>query len=103
MLNLPTRLLLNVGHAIDHMFLLIFATAVTSIASEFGLARWEDLMPYSAAAFFFFGIGSLPAGKLGDQWGRRPMMLAFFFGMAASAALVSQASSPWQMALALSL
>jgi len=26
-------LLLNAGHAIDHMFLLIFATAVTSIAA----------------------------------------------------------------------
>lgn len=103
MLNLPTRLLLNVGHAIDHMFLLIFATAVASVAAEFGLSRWEDLMPYSAAAFFFFGIGSLPAGRLGDQWGRRPMMLIFFFGMAVSAALVSQATSPWQLAIALSL
>jgi MFS family permease len=103
MLNLPTRLLLNLGHAIDHMFLLIFATAVTSIATEFGLQRWEDLMPYSAAAFFFFGIGSLPSGKLGDQWGRRPMMLTFFFGMAVSAVLVSLATTAWQMALALAL
>ena len=31
------------------MFLLIFATAVGTIAAEFGFARWEDLMPYSAA------------------------------------------------------
>ena len=62
--NRPTRILLNVGHAIDHMFLLIFAAAVTTIAGEFGLTRWEDLMPYSAAAFLFFGLGSLPAGKL---------------------------------------
>ena len=56
--NRSTNLLLNIGHAIDHMFLLIFATAVTTIAQEFGLTRWEDLMPYSAAAFFFFGIGA---------------------------------------------
>jgi hypothetical protein len=28
-------LLLNIGHGIDHMFLLIFATAVASIALEF--------------------------------------------------------------------
>ena len=26
--HLPTSLLLNIGHAFDHMFLLIFATAV---------------------------------------------------------------------------
>jgi hypothetical protein len=41
-------LLLNLGHGLDHMFLLIFATAVGSIAVEFGFARWEDLMPYGA-------------------------------------------------------
>lgn len=101
--SLATQWLLNIGHAIDHMFLLIFATAVTSIAADFGVARWEDLMPYSVAAFFFFGIGSLPAGRLGDHWGRRKMMLVFFFGMGAAALLVSVTQSPLQMALALAL
>lgn len=101
--SMATQWLLNIGHAIDHMFLLIFATAVTSIAADFGIARWEDLMPYSVAAFFFFGIGSLPAGKLGDHWGRRKMMTVFFFGMGASALLVSVTQSPLQMALALAL
>jgi MFS family permease len=103
MINRPTRYLLNVGHAIDHMFLLIFATAVTRIAAEFGVQRWEDLMPYGVAAFVFFGIGSLPAGRLGDQWGRRPMMLVFFFGMGAAALLASITTTPLQMALALAL
>src|SRR5689334_18831847 len=101
--NRPTQLLLNVAHAIDHMFLLIFATAVTTIALEFGLTRWEELMPYSAAAFFFFGVGSLPAGKLGDHWGRRSMMLLFFFGMGLSALLIAATRTPLQMALALGL
>ena len=80
-------LLLNVGHALDHMFLLIFATAVAAIAAEFGFARWEDLMPYGVGAFVMFGLGSLPAGRLGDLWGRRAMMIVFFFGMGASALL----------------
>ena len=65
-------LLLNLGHAIDHMFLLIFATAVGAIAAEFGFARWEDLMPYGVGAFVLFGLGSLPSGRLGDLWGRPP-------------------------------
>lgn len=98
-----TQWLLNIGHAIDHMFLLIFATAVTSIAADFGVARWEDLMPFSVAAFFFFGVGSLPSGKLGDHWGRRKMMTVFFFGMGLSALLVSLTQTPWQMAVALAL
>lgn len=96
-------LLLNLAHAFDHLFLLIFATAVAAIAAEFGVRRWEDLMPYGVGAFLMFGLGSLPAGKLGDSWGRRPMMLVFFFGMGASALLVATTQSPWQLAAALAL
>ncbi|GIL04171.1 MFS transporter [Betaproteobacteria bacterium PRO7] len=96
-------LLLNVAHAIDHWVLLIFATAVSTIAADFGFARWEDLMPYATGAFFAFGIGSLPAGKLGDSWGRRPMMLAFFFGLGASLLLVAASTGPWQIAIALTI
>jgi len=95
--------LLNLGHAVDHMFLLIFATAVTSIAPEFGFDRWEDLLPYSAGAFLMFGLGSVPAGRLGDLWGRRNMMVIFFFGMSASALLCAATQSAWQMAAALVL
>ena len=96
-------LLLNVAHAMDHMFLLVFATAVASIAADFGFARWEDLMPYGVGAFAMFGLGSLPAGRLGDLWGRRRMMLVFFFGMGLCALLVALTRSAWQLAAALTL
>lgn len=96
-------LLLNVGHAVDHMFLLIFATAVASIAVDFGFARWEDLMPFGVGAFFLFGVGSLPAGRLGDLWGRRAMMLVFFFGMGVATLLCAVVQSAWQLAAALTL
>ena len=99
----PVSLLLNVAHALDHLFLLVFATAVTTIAAEFGFARWEDLMPYSVGAFVMFGVGSMPAGRLGDLWGRRQMMLVFFFGIGASALGVALANGPWTIAIALTL
>jgi MFS family permease len=102
-MNKATALLLNVAHGADHMFLLIFATAVATIATEFGFANWEDLMPYSVGAFFLFGVGSVPAGRLGDHWGRRQMMLVFFFGMGASALLTAVAQNAWQVAGALCL
>ncbi len=97
------NLLLNLAHAIDHMFLLIFATAVATIAVEFGFSTWTDLMPYSVGAFALFGLGSLPAGRLGDLWGRRIMMIIFFFGMGASAMLVALTQNAWQLAAALTL
>jgi MFS family permease len=99
----PAALLLNAAHALDHLFLLVFATAVAAIATEFGFARWEDLMPYGVGAFIMFGLGSLPSGRLGDLWGRRPMMLVFFFGLGASALLAAFTTNAWQMAAALAL
>jgi len=97
------RLLLNLGHAIDHMFLLIFAASVGVIASDFGFGSWEDLMPYGAGAFVMFGLGSIPSGRLGDLWGRRRMMIVFFIGMGAAALLASVTQSAWQLAAALTL
>lgn len=97
------RGLLNIAHALDHLFLLIFAAAVSTIALDMGLAQWQDLMPYGAGAFFMFGLGSLPAGRLGDLWGRRSMMLVFFFGIGAAAILTAFAQTPWQLAGCLTL
>lgn len=98
----PTALLLNVGHAMDHLFLLIFATAVAAIAADWGMA-WQDLMPYTTGAFFMFGLGSLPSGRLGDLWGRRAMMVVFFLGMGASGLLIALAQGVWTLAAALTL
>ena len=96
-------LMLNVGHAIDHMMLLIFATAIGAIATDFGFARWEDLMPYSVGAFLMFGLGSIASGRLGDLWGRRGMMVIFFLGIGASAVLVAMTRDAWQLAAALTV
>jgi len=98
----PTALLLNAGHALDHLFLLIFATAVGAIAADLGMI-WQDLMPYTAGAFVMFGLGSLPAGRLGDLWGRRAMMIVFFLGMGASGLLVASTTGVWSLAAALTL
>ncbi len=96
-------MLLNIAHAIDHLVLLIFATAVGAIATDFGFARWEDLMPYAAGAFLLFGLGSVPAGRLGDHWGRRAMMLVFLFGTGAACLLAAATQGAWQLAAALTL
>jgi len=100
-MNRTTQILLNLAHALDHLFLLIFAAAVGAIAKDFGLVRWEDMMPYTTGAFVLFGLGSVPSGRLGDLWGRRRMMLVFFFGMGISALAVACTRSPTEMAIAL--
>ncbi len=102
-MNRATSLLLNAAHTLDHLVLLVFASAITAIAQDFGVARWEELMPYTAGAFVMFGLGSIPAGRLGDLWGRRPMMLVFFFGIATSCMAVALTQTPLQMACALTV
>jgi MFS family permease len=97
-----TALLLNAAHALDHLFLLVFATAVAAIAADWGMV-WQDLMPYTVGAFVMFGLGSLPAGRLGDLWGRRAMMVVFFLGLGAGAVLIAVARGVWSLAAALTL
>lgn len=101
--SLSVRLLLNVGHGLDHMFLLIFAAAVGVIATDFGFQSWEDLMPYGVGAFVLFGLGSIPSGRLGDLWGRRNMMIVFFVGIGLSTLLTALTQNAWQMAFTLTL
>jgi len=60
-------------------------------------------MPYGAGAFLLCGIASVPAGRLGDLWGRRSMMVVFFFGLGLAWLLRAAAQNAWQMALALSV
>src|SRR5262245_34883834 len=96
-------LLLNIGHGVDHMFLLIFATAVAAVAVDFGYSNWEDLMPYAVGAFALFGLGSLPAGRLGDLWGRRVMMIIFFVGLGVASLLTAMTQNAWQLAAGLTL
>lgn len=103
MISKHVAVLLNLGHAVDHMFLLIFATAIGAIAEDFNIHRWEDLMPYGVGTYLLFGIGSLPSGRLGDLWGRRSMMVVFFFGLGASALLTSLTRTPWELAGGLTL
>lgn len=102
-MNRPTSLLLNAAHALDHLVLLVFASAVGTIATEFQIARWEDLMPYTAGAFIMFGIGSIPSGRLGDLWSRRKMMLVFFWGIGFSCLAVALTQTPLQLAIALTI
>jgi MFS family permease len=97
-----TVALLNVGHAVDHLFMLIFPTAVLAMSGEFGLG-YGDLLPLSLGGFIAFGAGSIPAGWLGDRWSRHGMMTVFFAGIGAAAILTGFARTPMEIAVGLTL
>jgi MFS family permease len=97
-----TVVFLNLGHFLDHLAMLIYATAVLVMTSQFGLS-YQDMLPLSIGGFIAFGGGSLPAGWLGDRWGRRNMMVVFFLGLGAALVLAGLVTSTWQIVATLTL
>src|SRR6476620_4918466 len=74
-------LFLNIGHFLDHLFMLIFATAAAlALAREWNLS-YGELIGYATPGFFAFGLCSYPAGWLADRWSRQGMMCVFFIGI----------------------
>ena len=96
------QLFLNLGHAFDHLFMLIFPTVVLAMAPEFGRS-YSEMLPLSLGGFIMFGACSLPAGWLADRWSRRGMMVVFFTGIGAASMLTGLAGSTFQIGLGLTL
>jgi MFS family permease len=95
-------LFLNLAHAYDHFFLLIFPTAVLALAPAWDLSYGEALA-FGTAAFVTFGLGTLPVGWLGDRWSRTRLITIFFVGIGASSILVGLAQGPVTLTLGLGL
>ncbi len=91
---------LNVGHFMDHLFVLIFATAVIKLAVDWNLS-YQDLLPYAAPGMVAFGIGAIPAGWIADKWHRHGMMQIFFVGIGLASIGCSFATTPIEMAVGL--
>jgi MFS family permease len=94
-------LLLNVGHFLDHLFTLIFATvAALALTREWGVG-YKDLLIYATPGFFAFGVFALPAGWLADRWSRDGMMSVFFIGIGLASIATAFARTPLEIATGL--
>ena len=94
-------LFLNIGHFLDHLFMLVFATvAALALHREWGLG-YGELLAYATPGFFAFGICALPAGWLADKWSRDGMMCVFFIGIGLTAIATSLAATPLQIGIGL--
>jgi MFS family permease len=83
-------LFLNIGHFLDHLFMLVFATAsALTLTRQWGMS-YAELIPYAT-----------PAGWLADKWSREGMMAIFFVGIGLSSMATPLAQSPVQIAAGL--
>ncbi len=94
-------LFLNVGHFLDHMLTLVFATvAALALTREWGMS-YSALIPYATPGFIAFGVFALPAGWLADRWSREGMMAVFFVGIGLAAIATGFARTPFEVGLGL--
>ena len=90
-------LLLNIGHFLDHLFTLIFATvAALALHRDWGIG-YAELLVYATPGFFALGVFALPAGWLADKWSRDGMMSVFFVGIGLTSIATSFAQTPFQI------
>ena len=94
-------LFLNVGHFLDHLFMLIFATtAALRLATEWSM-DYASLIPYATPGFVAFAVCAIPAGWLADKWSRDGMLVVFFIGIGVSSVFTAMANSTLQIAVGL--
>lgn len=101
-INRVRFLFLNLGHALDHLLMLLFATVVVTLESEWGLS-YSELLLLGVGGTVTFGAGAVPAGWLGDRWSRKHMMTIFFIGTGAASIATGFAQGPMTLAIALTL
>jgi MFS family permease len=91
-------LFLNIGHFLDHLFMLVFATAAAlTLTRQWGIS-YAELIPYATPGFIAFAVCSIPAGWLAEKWSREGMMAIFFVGIGLSSMATALAQSPFQIA-----
>ena len=95
-------LFINVGHGLDHLFLLLYPTVVLTLEGVFGRS-YGELLSLAVPGFIAFAAGTLPAGWLGDRWSRPAMLAVFFVGIGVSSILTGLARSPFELAVGLTL
>ena len=93
---------LNLGHALDHLLMLVYPTVLLAIGRDV-VGNYGEALRLSFWGFIAFGACSLPAGWLGDRWSRRAMMIVFFIGIGAASILTGFARSPFEIAAGLTL
>ncbi|WNR45446.1 MFS transporter [Paenibacillus roseipurpureus] len=92
---LSVQLLVSTAHG-------MFIPLLPSFLQEVGHVSGDSLYIWSGAIFsanFLIMMIAMPfLGRIGDRYGRRPVMLWSGFGMALITASMSLANEPWQLA-----
>lgn len=93
--------LLNIGHFLDHLFTLVFATVAALVLYREWNVGYAALLAYATPGFFAFGLFSVPAGWIADKWSKDGMMCVFFIGIGLASIATGFSETPLQIGIGL--
>jgi MFS family permease len=70
---------LNIGHFLDHYFLMVFPFVVLDIEQNWNLS-YDEALALGTPLYVGFALGTLPVGWLGDTYKREYLIAALFIG-----------------------
>ncbi len=94
-------LLLNIGHFLDHLFTLVFASVAALVLYREWNVSYAELLAYATPGFFAFGLFSVPAGWIADKWSKDGMMCVFFICIGLASIATGFAQTPLQIGIGL--
>ncbi len=95
-------LFLNLGHFVDHLFMLIFAKAAFDAGKSWGLG-YDEMIIYGTPAAILFGACAPIAAYAADKYGRNSLIVVFFIGIGSASIVSSFASTPILLAIGLAM
>lgn len=95
-------LFLNLGHFVDHLFMLIFAKAAYDAGKSWGLT-YDEMIVYGTPAAVLFGAGAPLAAMAADKWGRNHLIAVFFVGIGVASIAASFATTPLMLGVGLAV
>ena len=100
LMSLGHILMINIGHGLAHLLMLLFPVVAALAALTFG-EDYATLIVLTTGSWLAFGLGAIPAGWLADRWSRRGMLAVYFIGAGISCFLTAASQNYWQIASAL--
>jgi MFS family permease len=86
-----------VAHSLTHIYMVIYSVVLVKMSLAFGVSK-EEIARYATISIVLFGAGSLPATWLGEKWGEKPLLVAFFVLSALGGAILGLAQTPAHLA-----
>ena len=92
----------SVSHLAVHAQMMVFPTLLLLFHQEFGLGM-DHLGLMLTVGTFMFGLGAIPAGALENKFGGKKLLLIYQVGSGVGCILLTLATTPLQMTLALGI